>query len=106
VGVACSNLDECFLVDAKCVVSHKIFSPENKAKYFKTKLKSYLENRGNVKNNFITYLLYEWDIGFFYSNVYLDSILYSPLHHTFHNRLCILTNAFVSVSSHVFGVVT
>jgi hypothetical protein len=44
-------------------------------------------------------------LAFFYSNVYLDSILYSPLHHTFHNRLCILTNAFVSVSRYVFGAV-
>jgi len=55
----CSNLNECFLVEAKCVVSHKICSPKNKAKYFKRKLKSYLENSGKVKNNFISYLFYE-----------------------------------------------
>ena len=55
----CSNLDECFLVAAKCVISYNIRSPKNKAKYFKRKLKSYLENRSNVKNNFITSLFYE-----------------------------------------------
>jgi len=41
-------------------------------------------------------------LAFFYSNVYLDSILYFPLYQTFHNRLRILTNAFVCVSRDVF----
>jgi hypothetical protein len=59
--------------------------------------------QGQRKNKFIAYLLYEWDFGFFNSNVYLDSILYSPLYHTFHNRLCILTYAFVCVFRHAFG---
>lgn len=100
----CSNLDECFLVDAKCVVSHKICSPKNKAKYFKRKFKSYLENRDNAKKIILLLIYFMNDIlaFFFNSNVYLDSILYSPLYHTFHNRLCILTYAFVCVFRHVF----
>jgi hypothetical protein len=37
-------------------------------------------------------------------NVYLDSILYSPLYHTFRNRLRVMTNAFVCVSRDVFEI--